>query len=72
MIKATRDIKKSRGRPKTTGSGVIVGARWHGPELAEIDNWRRREDDLPSRAEAIRRLVRAGLDSLKKGPRRKE
>ncbi|MET3352360.1 UNVERIFIED_ORG: uncharacterized protein YfbU (UPF0304 family) [Xanthobacter viscosus] len=29
--------------------------------LALIDNWRSQQDDLPSRAEAIRRLVEAGL-----------
>jgi hypothetical protein len=26
-----------------------------------IDSWRRRQEDLPSRAEAIRRLVELGL-----------
>jgi len=27
----------------------------------DIDDWRRRQEDLPSRAEAIRRLVELGL-----------
>lgn len=27
-----------------------------------VDNWRRRQSDLPSRSEAIRRLVQQGLD----------
>jgi metal-responsive CopG/Arc/MetJ family transcriptional regulator len=27
----------------------------------EVDAWRRKQDDLPSRAEAIRRLVELGL-----------
>jgi hypothetical protein len=31
--------------------------------LAIIDDWRRKQDDLPSRAEAIRRLVEKGLSS---------
>lgn len=32
------------------------------PELAvPLDEWRRRQQDLPSRAEAIRRLVELGL-----------
>ena len=32
------------------------------PELAgELDEWRRKQPDLPSRAEAIRRLVELGL-----------
>lgn len=32
------------------------------PELAApLDDWRRQQQDLPSRAEAIRRLVELGL-----------
>lgn len=34
--------------------------------LDRVDNWRRHEPDLPSRAEAIRRLV---VDSLKRRER---
>jgi hypothetical protein len=30
-------------------------------EVAAIDDWRRKQDDLPSRSEAIRRLVELGL-----------
>ena len=30
-------------------------------EVAAIDAWRRKQDDLPSRSEAIRRLVELGL-----------
>ena len=30
-------------------------------EVAAIDAWRRKQDDLPSRSEAIRRLVEWGL-----------
>jgi hypothetical protein len=29
--------------------------------LENIDNWRKRQDDLPGRAEAIRRLVEKAL-----------
>lgn len=29
--------------------------------IADVDDWRRQQDDLPSRAEAIRRLVQKGL-----------
>jgi hypothetical protein len=35
--------------------------RWHEPMLAAIDEWRRQEPELPSRTEAIRRLVELGL-----------
>ncbi|MGA1851301.1 hypothetical protein VH570_10765 [Sphingobium sp. HT1-2] len=30
--------------------------------LQKIDDWRRQQPDIPSRAEAIRRLVDVGLD----------
>jgi hypothetical protein len=36
-----------------------VSADW----LATIDDWRRKQPDIPSRAEAIRRLVEKGLGS---------
>jgi hypothetical protein len=29
--------------------------------LAKIDEWRRRQEDLPSRAEAVRRLIELGM-----------
>jgi hypothetical protein len=59
QTKANRP-KRGRGRPKT-GVGTLIGARWHDAELAAIDEWRRKEHDIPGRAEAVRRLVRLGL-----------
>ena len=53
-------IKKAIGRPRT-GVGTLIGIRWHEPALAEIDDWRREQPDLPARGEAIRRLVELGL-----------
>jgi hypothetical protein len=35
--------------------------RWQADELATIDAWRRKQDDLPSRTAAIRRLVDQAL-----------
>lgn len=36
------------------------------PEMGdEIDAWRRQQDDLPSRAEAARRLIQLGLEAEK-------
>lgn len=66
MTKSNRGTTKQRGRPATTGVGTQVGARWHDAELAGIDNWRRAQEDIPSRAEAIRRLVRIALDAAGK------
>jgi len=53
-------VKKKIGRPPT-GVGTLIGLRWHEPALKAIDEWRRQKADLPSRADAIRRLVELGL-----------
>lgn len=42
---------------KTKPFQMRVSPEW----LAMIDAWRREQPDLPSRAEAIRRLVEKGL-----------
>ena len=34
-------------------------------ELRQLDQWRREQPDLPSRSEAIRRLMEAGMSTLK-------
>ncbi len=60
-------VKKKIGRP-ATGIGTLIGLRWHEPALAAIDEWRRQQPELPSRAEAIRRLVEIGLKA--KGTKR--
>jgi hypothetical protein len=38
--------------------------------LRLIDEWRRKQPDLPSRAEAIRRLVQRGVGAPEKAARR--
>jgi hypothetical protein len=37
--------------------------------LATLDAWRRLQPDLPSRAEAVRRLVAAGINATPKEPK---
>ena len=69
MKVSIRDDMKTRGRPKTTGVGTLIGLRWHDADLAKIDDWRRKQDDLPSRASAIRRLVEQALSDQ---PKRKK
>jgi metal-responsive CopG/Arc/MetJ family transcriptional regulator len=55
-----------RSRPKGTGEPVLVRLQ---PELAKpLDDWRRRQTDLPSRAEAIRRLTQQALKAKRKAP----
>lgn len=66
MTKSNRGTNNKRGRPVSTGVGTQVGARWHDEELAAIDDWRRVQEDLPTRAEAIRRLVTIALDAAGK------
>jgi hypothetical protein len=46
----------ARRRP-ATGVGTPVHVRCSDEFLATLDAWRRRQADLPSRSEAIRRLV---------------
>lgn len=38
--------------------------------VARVDDWRRKQADLPNLSEAIRRLVDAALDAERKGKRR--
>lgn len=59
-MKSTTDIKKSRGRP-ATGRGHPVLVRLSDEQLASVDAFRDREDDRPTRPEAVRRLVEKGL-----------
>ena len=42
---------------------MVAPAAW----MKKIEDWRRREPDLPNLSEAIRRLVDKGLESAKKG-----
>jgi len=65
MPRSVRDIKKRAtkraGRPRITGTGIIVGTRWHKPDLDAIDKFAKAQDQKTGRAEAIRALVRIGI-----------
>jgi hypothetical protein len=41
---------------------IVASTAW----VKRIDDWRRRQDDLPNFSEALRRLVEIGLDAEKK------
>ena len=60
MGKSTREITKSRKkRAAVTGDPVLVRVQ---PDMAkQLDDWRRKQEDLPGRPEAIRRLIELGL-----------
>ena len=40
-------------------------------QISAIDNWRRDQEDIPSRSEAIRILIEAGLQTMKPRAKRK-
>lgn len=50
---------KPKRRPATTGT--LVGTRFQPTLLNAIDTWRKEQDDLPTRPEAVRRLVELGM-----------
>ena len=56
---AHANVKTPKRRAAVTGK--LVGVRIQ-PEIAKkLDEWRRKQEDLPGRPEAIRRLVEIGL-----------
>jgi hypothetical protein len=56
---STKYVRKAR--PPAPGEQVVV--RLQPDLLSRIDDWRREQQDLPSRAETIRRLVELGFRS---------
>jgi hypothetical protein len=40
-----------------------IQARFEGPEVAQIESWRRKQESIPPLAEALRTLVKRGLAS---------
>ena len=52
--------KKKRG-PPATGHGIQIQVRIQPGRLAVLDAWIQRQEDRPSRPEAIRRLFELGL-----------
>lgn len=61
MKASISDSTKSRGRPPSTGIGTLIGLRLQADSLTKLDDWRRKQDDLPNRPEAIRRLLELAL-----------
>ncbi len=60
MSSRINNIKKSkRGRPPVDSEAVTV--RITVDALQNLDDWRRKQEDMPGRPEAIRRLVELGL-----------
>lgn len=53
--------EQPKRRASTTGT--LVGTRFQAPLLDAIDSWRKAQSDLPTRPEAVRRLVELGMSS---------
>jgi Arc/MetJ-type ribon-helix-helix transcriptional regulator len=47
-----------------------IQGRFTDPDVEEIDNWRRAQREIPSRADALRTLVRLGLEREKRAATR--
>jgi hypothetical protein len=67
MAKSIRDNQKMRGRPRT-GITPMTGVRLTASVLQEIERWAAEQEDKPTKAEAIRRLIEIGLKSKRKRP----
>jgi DNA end-binding protein Ku len=52
-------------KPKTVPNKLLIG--FSDEQLAELDKWRRNQDDLPTRSEVVRRLVDAGVQQKPAG-----
>lgn len=63
MAKQETLLSKKRRGPKPTGVGTLIGVRLQPESLEAVDAWRKKQDDLPSRPEAIRRLVEVALSA---------
>ena len=62
MKKSINDNQKRRGRP-ATGTAPLVGVRMTTEFQKPIKAWAKAQEDRPSMAEAIRRLVEIALKS---------
>jgi hypothetical protein len=64
MKRLTLSVSKKRiGRPPV--GSTLVGVRLPPDELAPLDEWIAKQENTPSRPEAIRRLVARALRKLK-------
>jgi hypothetical protein len=53
-------------KPRAEATGELIGVRVQPALLSAIDDWRRQQADLPSRPEAIRRIVEQAFDRSKR------
>lgn len=54
-------LKQPERKPRAKTAGTLVGTRFQRDLLVAIDLWRKSQHDLPTRPEAVRRLVELGM-----------
>ncbi len=57
---------RAKARPKA--AGTLVGVRLQPSELGALDSWRKQQEDLPTRPEAVRRLLASALGGQARAP----
>lgn len=60
------NMTKKAGRPLGRKQDRLVQMRLSEEFITKIDEWRRHQPDLPSRTEAVRRMVEQALSQGKK------
>lgn len=54
-------MNATRPKRRAATTGILVGTRFQANLLEAIDNWRKEQIDLPTRPEAVRRLIELGM-----------
>lgn len=67
IMKSTLDSAKKRKKGRPPVESMAVNVRLPMDAVSAIDDWRRRQDDLPGRPESIRRLVEQALKGKRGG-----
>jgi hypothetical protein len=53
---------EDKPKPRSATTGTLVGTRFQPMLLDALDMWRKEQNDLPTRPEAVRRLVELGMN----------
>jgi hypothetical protein len=63
--KPDASVKRGRGRPPTTGIGILISVRCGKELLARLDAWRAKQKLPVTRPQALRWLAEVGLNAEK-------
>ena len=64
---ASTSMIDEQPKRRASTTGTLVGIRFQASLLDAIDSWRKAQDDLPTRPEAVRRLVELGMTLKRAG-----